>query len=176
MSFANVGKTWRVEEFPKYLRGIESPAWARAVCLHHCGAPSLSQRPLGFIVPKHIENIRDYYRDKLGWSAGPHLFVDEHLLHGMTPLSFKGIHAKSFNGSAIGIEVLGDYDREDPFMGRGLACWINAARATKALLEWLGLGANNHTILFHRDDPKTSKSCPGKLIKKEWFFDLLKTA
>lgn len=172
MSFDAVGQAWTVDQFPKYLRGVQSPAWVRSVTLHHTAAPSLAQRPLG-LLDQHIINIREFYKGK-GWSAGPHFFVDEHRILGMTPLGEKGIHAASFNGSSIGIEVLGDYDNESPVTGRGLACWHNAAEATKALLEWMGVGANTHTVLFHRDDPKTSKSCPGDLVQKEWVLKLIK--
>lgn len=172
MSFSAVGSTWTTDQFPKYLRGVQSPAWARAVTLHHTAAPSLAQRPLG-LLPQHIVNIRDFYKGK-GWQSGPHFFVDDHGIHGMTPLGEKGIHAVSFNGNSIGIEVLGDYDHESPVTGRGLVCWRNAALATKALLEWLGIGTNLHTVLFHRDDPKTSKTCPGDLVSKDWVMKLIK--
>jgi len=57
-----------------------------------------------------IANIRDYYKNDLLWSAGPHLFIDEDEIYGMCDLRKKGVHAVSFNKTAIGIEVLGDYD------------------------------------------------------------------
>jgi hypothetical protein len=85
----------------------------------------------------------------------------------------KGIHAASFNSRSLGIEVLGDYDIEDPNSGRGLACWTNTAETVRVLLKWLGIKKNKNTILFHRDDPKTKKSCPGKRIDKQWFLDLI---
>jgi hypothetical protein len=85
----------------------------------------------------------------------------------------KGIHAVSFNSRSLGIEVLGDYDIEDPDSGRGKACWTNTAETVRVLLNWLGLKKNKSTILFHRDDPKTTKSCPGKRIDKQWFLDLI---
>jgi N-methylhydantoinase B/oxoprolinase/acetone carboxylase alpha subunit len=31
-------------------------------------------------------------------------------------------------------------------------------------------------VLFHRDDPKTSKSCPGHRVKKPWILDLIAAA
>jgi hypothetical protein len=131
-------------------------------------------RPAGFLI-RHIENIRDWYISAKGWSAGPHLFVDEDQLFGMCDFRKKGVHALSFNSSAIGIEVLGNYDSEDPRSGRGLACWLNAAAAVRALLAWLNLDANKDTILFHRDDPKTTKSCPGTKVKKDWVLTLINT-
>ena len=172
--FSNVGRNWTVDELKGYLDTIPSPAWGRAVCLHHTAAPSLAQRPLG-LLPQHIENIRDYYIGK-NWKAGPHLFADDSFLHGMTPLDRKGIHAVSFNGSAIGIEVLGDYDRECPVTSRGLHCWRNAAGAAAAILKWLGIGITEKTVLFHREDPQTDKTCPGQLVSKPWIMELIRQA
>ena len=135
----------------------------KSITFHHTGAPNLATRPQGLKIV-HIENMRGYYRDELGWSAGPHLFVDEDQLFGMTPFDSRGVHAVEFNSSSIGIEVLGDYDSEDPKSGRGLQCWENAFAAGAAILDWLGLPANSATIKFHCEDPSTKKTCPGSRV------------
>ena len=175
MSFDNTGKVWTLEGLAAYLKTVKAPSWAKAVCLHHTASPSLYQRPDGFLA-KHLENMRSYYSTELGWRSGPHLFIDEDQVWGMTPLTETGVHASSFNRSAIGIEVLGDYDNEDPKKGRGLQCWQTATAATKMLLEWLNLPANDKTVLFHRDDPKTTKTCPGGKVQKTWVLDLIKNS
>lgn len=171
MSFNNVGLVWSPETLENYLATITPPIWARAVCLHHTAAPSLAQRPRGLTV-QHIKNIRDFYKEK-GWHSGPHFFIDENEVFGMTPVLETGVHAVSFNKNSIGIEVLGDYDSEDPKSGRGLECWRTAATATKVLLNWLNIKANKNTVLFHRDDPKTSKTCPGTKVTKDWVLGLV---
>jgi len=174
MSYANVGKVWSSNSFKEYLKTIKPPSWARAVVLHHTAAPSLAQRPDGLLI-QHIHNIKNYYQNTLKWNRGPQLFTDENEIFGMTPLTVPGIHAVSFNTYSIGIEVLGNYDIEDPFTGRGDACWKLAAQCTADLLSWMNLEASTKTILFHRDDPKTSKTCPGKKISKDWFLNLVKS-
>jgi hypothetical protein len=174
MSFSNVGQVWSSLTFEEYIAATPPPKWVKAVCLHHTAVPSLLQRPKGLLM-QHIKNIRDFYQAK-GWHAGPHLFTDEDQVYGMTPLSEPGVHAVSFNRYAIGIEVLGDYDSEDPTKGRGLECWKTTAAATKALFAWLNLPINNKTLLFHRDDPKTSKTCPGTRITKKWVMDMITAA
>ncbi|MFZ5450457.1 MAG: peptidoglycan recognition family protein [Thermodesulfobacteriota bacterium] len=171
MGFENVGRVWTKDSFTQYLSTIDQPEWCVAITLHHTGIPSLADRPNGFTVT-HIENIRDYYI-KIGWSAGPHLFIDEDQIFGMCDLRKKGIHAKSFNKMAIGIEVLGNYESEDPKNGRGLECWQTAAAAARSLLNWLDLEADEETILFHRDDPKTDKTCPGTKVTKDWVLELI---
>lgn len=172
MSYANVGKVWTPETFEKYLETIKAPVWASKICLHHTAAPSLAQRPKGFTI-QHIVNIKDFYQNTLGWKRGPHFFVDEDQIFGMTPPQIQGTHAVSFNSSAIGIEVLGDYDTENPLAGRGLECWQTTAKMVKILAKWLNIPINEKTILFHRDDPKTTKTCPGAKIKKDWILSLI---
>ena len=82
-----------------------------------------------------MKNLAHYYGKKLGWSAGPHLFTDEDQIFGLSPLTRPGTHARSYNRTHIGIEVLGNYDKEDPKSGRGLQCWKTAAEATAILLK-----------------------------------------
>ncbi len=173
MSFKNVGRVWSLQSFEDYLKTIKKPDFADKVVLHHTWAPSLAQRPVGFQA-QHIINMRDYYQKTLGWSSGPHLFIDEDDILGMTPLIERGIHASSFNSTSLGLEILGNYDSEDPDKGRGKECWKLAADTTYLLLEWLELKPSTRTIFFHRDDPKTSKTCPGSKVQKEWFIDLVK--
>jgi hypothetical protein len=48
-----------------------------------------------------------------------------------------------------------------------------AAATAKALFEWLDIPINETTLKFHRDDPKTRKTCPGKKVKKDWFISLM---
>lgn len=172
MSFSNVGTAWKIEDFKAYLSTLQKPSFVKSIVLHHTGAPSLAMRPNG-LTTQHIRNIQFGYVNTNKWSAGPHFFIDEKEIFGMTPVSVRGIHAVSFNSSSLGIEVLGEYDTEDPLTGRGLACWKLAAETTKALCEWLELEINNKTILFHRDDPRTKKTCPGRRVTKEWFLGLV---
>lgn len=172
MSYSNVGMVWSTISLRSYLSQIQPPDWCKHVVLHHTASPSLAMRPRGFTA-QHLENLKSFYKDELHWSAGPHLFVDDDQIFGMSPLTEHGVHAVSFNRNSIGIEVLGDYDCEDPFSGRGLECWRTAAATTKVLLDWLKLPANETTVLFHRDDPKTSKTCPGKKVKKDWVLGLI---
>ena len=173
MSFSLVGTQWNLSGFVTALEKVDT-SWADSVCLHHTGSPDLSMRRGGLIV-QHIRNIRDYYKDK-GWSSGPHLFLDDIDINGMSPLSARGVHAKSFNAKSIGIEVLGNYDVEDPRSGRGLKCWNLAAQTTAAILKRLNKEPNESTILFHRDDFKTSKSCPGDKVNKRWFIKMVEDA
>lgn len=176
MGFENVGKVWTPAQLRDYLATIQKPAWCRAITLHHTGIPSLEQRPVGFN-EQHIRNMASYYRDKLGWSAGPHLFIDDDQCWGMTDFRQYGIHAKSYNAFSIGIEVLGNYDVEPPNVGRGLNCWKTAAAAAKVILEWIGREPLiRDTVYFHRHEPDAGKDCPGKKVLESWAIDMIKAA
>lgn len=169
MGFELVGRVWTPETFTRYLRDVQL-GWADSVCVHHTAEPSLAQRPSGLKV-QHIKNIQSFY-EGLGWSAGPHLFVStDDQIFGMSSLWRRGVHAKSFNRSSIGLEMLGDFDNESPTSGRGLDVVETTAQTVAVLLMRMGLQANNETVLFHRDDPRTRKSCPGVLVNKAWFLD-----
>ncbi len=172
MSFALVGQSWSPEEFRRYLRTVNL-SWASGCTIHHMAAPDLSQRPRG-LTAQHLENLRHYYGTELGWSAGPHLFVDDDQIWGLSLLDRPGVHARSFNRTHIGLEVLGNYDREDPTTGRGARCWETAAKAVAAILDAAGWDTN--AINGHRDDPQTSKTCPGKLVDIQAFRRLVGSA
>lgn len=167
MGFENVGRVWTPAELKTYLGTLTKPDWATSITFHHTGVPSLEQRPNGFL-PNHLTNLQSYYQVTNKWSAGPHLFIDEDQCWGMSDFRQYGVHAKSFNTNSIGIEVLGNYDVESPTSGRGQQCWAVAAGAGKVLLDWLGLQPSALTVKFHRDDPKTDKTCPGTLVEKTW--------
>lgn len=100
-----------------------------------------------------------------GWTAGPHIYI----VHGapnpahdgiwqLTPLNMSGNHAVSFNATHWGWEIVGDYDRAP--WSAPLAGLVEGAAA--AALHWRGLSAS--AINGHRDDPKTTKTCPGAAI------------
>ncbi len=171
MSYQNVGKVWTADSFGEYLKTLKRPDWAKRVCLHHCAAPSLAQRPQGFKA-QHLENLRSFYQS-LGWNRGPHFFTDEDQIWGMTPPTVKGIHSVGWNSTAIGIEALGNYDIEDPKSGRGLQVWETTAKTTAELLKWLSLPANKDTVTLHRLDGRTSKSCPGNKVSHDWIIDMV---
>lgn len=173
MSYSNVGRVWTATSFADYLKQLPPPSWCKAICIHHTAFPDLAMRPKGLMI-QHIENMRYGYINERKWSAGPHFFTDEDQIFGMTPPTEKGVHAVSFNSVAIGIEMLGDFDSaDDPKSGRGAEVIKTTVAATKTLLNWLNLPATKNTILFHRDDHKTTKTCPGKKVDKDWFIDLV---
>jgi hypothetical protein len=137
-AFAYIGTPLNVLQFQTYISSYDfgsiPPDY---IVLHHTANPAASWAPLANApnwdraesgLPddlirakrKHqLDGIMAYYRDSLGWTAGPHLFIDERYIWLFSPMSEVGIHAKwgnSFKQAgvlhySIGIEVVGNYDR-----------------------------------------------------------------
>ena len=165
-----VGRSFGVNEFPRYLAGLRDEAFSwtpRKVMVHNTAAPSLAQRPDG-LTRDHLRNIRSYYLRK-NWNHGPHLFVDDDEVWTFSPLTDRGTHSPSYNRSAIGVELLGNYDWEDPKSGRGRDVLSNGIMTVGFLLDRFGL--EEEDIVFHWEDPATDHGCPGELLSKGEFVE-----
>jgi hypothetical protein len=164
-----VGKRFRPDQFGAYLDTVKlgSAFQPRSVTLHHTASPTLAQRPNGF-TQQHLLNLQHYYGVKMGWHGAPHVFIDdrEDGIIVFQPMNLRGVHAVSFNRTSWGMEMLGYYDAEPFHTGRGAAVRDNAMAALAAMCK--RLGAQPDSIRFHRDDPTTRKSCPGRLVEKAY--------
>lgn len=159
-----VGKSFTPDEFDAYCHGLKWEAWRpHFIVLHNTGVPSLAQRPSGFN-QNHMKNLEVYYRDQRKWSAGPHLFVDDHKIWVFTPLIVSGVHSPSWNKVSLGVEMLGDYETERFDGGRGRQVRSNTVAAMATLSAVLGL--DPATMRIHREDQATTHACPGKNVRK----------
>lgn len=167
-----VGQNFTPEEFKVYLAGLTFYSFApQFVVLHNTGVPTLAQRPDG-LTHDHILGLESFYKRTQHWSAGPHLFVDDLQIWVFTPLTTAGVHSPSWNSISWGVEMLGDFDREDFNSGRGLAVQQNAVAAV-ALLSKAG-GLDPGTMMLHREDPGTDHHCPGDSVDKDAFIAAVK--
>jgi len=159
-----VGLSFNADQFDSYCHSLQWTAWRPLfIVLHNTATPSLEQRPNGFN-QQHMLNLVKFYRDEQGWSAGPHLFIDDKKIWVFTPLTMSGVHSPSWNKIALGIEMLGNYASESFSTGRGLAVRNNAVAAIATLSAILGL--DPATMKLHKEDPATTHACPGKNVKK----------
>jgi len=154
-----VGQNFDTNQFDTYCHGLSWTQWRPSfIVVHNTGAPTLSQRPNGF-TKQHMENFVSFYRDQQGWSAGPHLFVDDKQIWVFTPLTMSGVHSPSWNKLALGIEMLGNYDKESFETGRGRKVRGNTVAAMATLCAVLGLDPTSTKL--HREDKGTTHKCPG---------------
>jgi hypothetical protein len=168
-----VDRSFNIESFATYCHTLRWIAWRPSfVVLHNTFDPTLADRPNG-LTQDSILNLQHYYRDQLGWSAGPHLFVDDLQIWAFTPLTVSGVHSPSWNQVSLGVEMLGNYQTEAFTSGRGLAVQNNAAAAIATLTEVLGLDPDS--MKLHREDPKTThRDCPGDNVSKSGFIAAVK--
>lgn len=159
-----IAKSFTPVEFDVYCHGLKWQAWRPSfMVLHNTYAPTLVQRPNGF-THQHLLNLENFFKGK-GWSAGPHLFIDDHKIHVFTPLTVSGVHSPSWNKQSIGIEMLGDYEKELFATGRGKFVRENTVAAIATLSAVLGVDPD--TMKLHKEDKLTShKTCPGKNVVK----------
>ena len=149
--------------FDIYAKSLTWTSWRPTVIVvHNTAIPNLAQRPNGF-TRQHMDNLAAYYRGK-GWSAGPHLFIDDRQIWVFTPLTTTGRHSPSWNQVALGIEMLGDFNTDRFDSGRGAQVHQNAVCAVASLCGALGL--DPETIKLHKQDPATDHDCPGKGVSR----------
>lgn len=160
-----VGRSFSVEEFDEYCHTLHWTAWRpKFIVLHNTDEPNLSQRPNGFTT-EHMQNFVSYYRDKKGWSAGPHLFVDDKKIWVFCPLTTSGVHSPSWNIDGLGVEMLGNYNSDKFDVGRGLNVQKNTIAAIASLSAVLGLDPT--LMKLHKEDKRTTHDdCPGKNVTK----------
>lgn len=166
-----VGASFTAEEFDTYCHALHWTQWRPTfIALHNTASPTLAQRPKG-LTRQHIANLESYYRNK-GWSAGPHLFVDDKQIWIFTRLTVSGVHSPSWNKIAFGIEMLGDFESESFSTGRGAKVRSNAVAAVATLSAVVGIDPD--TMRLHKEDPATTHACPGKNVSKAEFIEEVK--
>lgn len=162
-----VGRRFGADDFRAYVRALDFEAWfPHFVVVHNTQIPTLAQ----WKGKRNIDALVEYYRDEQGWSAGPHLFIEPAGIWIFTPLSTPGVHSPSWNALSWGVEIVGDFDREELSEAHGEL--VVAALAT--LHDKMGWLESN--IRLHKDDPATTHtSCPGKNIRREELESKLQT-
>lgn len=184
-----VGQKFTIPELRSYVAGLNFINWRPSLIVwHHTKAPALEQwkktaaaDAKAGLVPgvTRINNLQTYYRDQRGWPSGPHAFVANDGVWGFTPFNTKGTHSPSWNGTGIGIEMVGDYDREDDDAGPGLLVRKNTVALTAILCEKLGLAPETGAVVskrpfkttgnvfLHKQDPLTTHDCPGADVARD---------
>lgn len=130
-----------------------------------------------------LDAIARYYIG-LGWSAGPHLFIDDLFIWLFTPMYNVGIHANEGNSYkkagklhySIGCEVIGAYDKTPwPAPIRDMAGWAFACVKARLGIETAYTAApqdrpdlHDPQLSGHRDYT-TEKTCPGSAITPEFY-------
>lgn len=173
MTFKIDGRRMSIDQFLTHVKALKFNTWKPSgVAVHNTANPSLyptgrqgqgSWKGSPTPPAQRVQNLVAYYSSK-GWRSGPHLFIDDDGIWLFTPLTQPGTHSPSWNGTKIGIEMVGDYDIESFTEGAGAKVRANTVAALAILHAKLGLDPN--TIKLHKEDPRTTHDCPGKNVDK----------
>lgn len=174
-----VGRKFTHAEFKAYLDSLKITPWAKFVVVHNTSVPDIALyktwekregKYKNWSPEQWLKNLASYYSGQ-GWSSGPHLFIpptsDTILV--LSPLTARGTHSPSWNSFSIGVETVGEFEREafaDPTHN-------NLVIALAMLHKKFGFSPANYQrgvsgIHFHKEDPKTThRTCPGKNLNKD---------
>ncbi len=206
--FAFIGQGLTEEEFTAYVQdfdfGVEAPDY---VVIHHTANPGATWERPGpgegvwdhgedkqGMSPKdryarrqaRLRSIMAWYRDVLGWSTGPHLFIDDRWIWLFTPMDRVGTHAK-MGGNAytddqdrrhrsIGIEVVGNYSTRPwpEAIRRMVGHAVAVLKRRLGTFEWVHHPRPEPAggVSFHRDYNKPA--CPGEGVSDSFILDALR--
>ena len=164
-----------IDALRAYIRGLNYSSWRPSgMCVHNTASPTLEQWWHGGTSPEQrMKNLRSYYENEMGWSAGPHAFVDGVTWWIFTDFNVKGVHSPSYNGTRLGIELVGDYAKESDETGAGAKVMEMGIALFGECCTYFGWEPNNDKIKFHKEDPATTHDCPGKnIVKSEFLTDV----
>lgn len=168
----------RVMTIPQLEEHVASLAFAgpfqpKFICVHNTDVPSVATFngwiKRGSPTPEQWgRNLAAYYVGE-GFPSMPHAFTmpDGRVLLG-APFNIKGTHTPSWNGIAIGIENVGNFDNES-WGGPESAALVGllAALHNRLKLDPANYVRGVRGLHFHKEDSRTThKNCPGKNMVK----------
>ena len=66
-----------IDDLRAYIRSLNYGSWRASHCtIHNTAAPTLYQYWHSVPPAQRMENLKNYYYEEMGWSAGPHCFID----------------------------------------------------------------------------------------------------
>jgi hypothetical protein len=168
------GAARTLEQSIARLQTLQWSAWRpQGITVHNTSAPTLAQwAESGDKHDARIRNLESYYENELGWHAGPHWFISRNWINWFSNPLLPGVHSRCFNGTRFGIEMAGDFDTEPFDSGDGKMVRDLTVSWVAALNLRFGFKADDLT--FHRECKVDNHACPGKLVQKGAFIDLVK--
>lgn len=173
------GRVVDVSEIPDILAGLQFSAsfHPKFAVLHNTDTPDIALYEKWVAAGKPTpeqwgRNLASYYAG-LGWNSMPHGFVlpDGRILLG-APFNVQGTHTPSWNRFSIGIEMVGNFDRETfagtPTEKTAVALFGELNKFFEWEPDHYVRGVQG--IHFHKEDIATThKNCPGKNAVKPKF-------
>ena len=167
-----------IESLRQYIRSLNYSNWRPSnFAIHNTASPTLYQWWHSVPPAERMVNLQHYYENDMGWSSGPHFFIDGKSWWCMTPPNVRGVHSPSWNGYMLGFECVGNYATESdetsnlPAYPGGADVMKMAHALSGEVCAFFGWDPGN--LKFHKEDPATSHDCPGKnMVKSEFIEDV----
>jgi N-acetylmuramoyl-L-alanine amidase len=178
------GKPYTRDQLAARINGCDFSKWRHKdgslgkpafITLHNTSMPDIKQWQLWSPEKRqqYILNMQPYY-EKMGWRGGPHFFVtpqDDICAFGFNNLMSAGTHASCFNNVSIGIEMVGEFNREAFESGPGAKVADNAIYLMALLHNKIGLtpkpyAYNKRGLHFHIECKADNHDCPGRFVRK----------
>ena len=157
-----------ITDLRAYLRGLNWNKWKPSnFVVHNTASPTLYQWWHSVPPAQRMENLRSYYENDMGWSSGPHCFIDGKSWWIFVDFNVKGVHSPSWNGTMLGFEHVGDYDSESATTGMGAEVQRMGQQLSAECCEFFGW--NPEALKFHKEDPNTTHDCPGSNMQKSTY-------
>jgi hypothetical protein len=162
-----------IDEFKAYMQGLDYRNWRPSgIVQHNTSSPTLYQWWHSVPPAERMQNLISYYRDEMGWSAGPHVFVDGVSYWVLTDLNVSGVHSPSWNATMLGVEMVGEYSEEDDEHGMGAQVMSMTVALFGECCAYFGWQITNTQIKQHKEDPRSDHDdCPGSNVVKTEFLD-----
>ena len=178
------GKPYTRSELAAHINACDFANWKHKdglrgkpafITLHNTSSPDIKLW-LSWSADKrqqYIRNMQPYY-ENMGWRGGPHFFVppqDDICAFEFNDLMSAGTHASCFNNVSIGIEMVGEFDREAFDSGPGAQVADNAIYLMALLHNRIGLTPtpyvyNKTGLHFHVECKADNHDCPGSFVRK----------
>ncbi|MDQ0339884.1 peptidoglycan hydrolase-like protein with peptidoglycan-binding domain [Caldalkalibacillus uzonensis] len=156
-------KRYSIQEFKRYLRGVQVRRRIDHIQIHHTWRPRKSD----YQGERTIQGMYHYHTQTRGWQdIAQHFTVspDGYIWDGRS-LELNPAGIAGHNQGGLMFEMIGNFDEgEERLEGDQLHA---VAHAVAACQERFGL--NDDRIVFHRE--YSAKTCPGTSISKRWFIE-----
>lgn len=178
------GKPYTRDQLAAHIESLDFSKWRRKdgtrsrpkfIVLHNTSEPTIalwlswsSAKRAGY-----IQNVQQFYANK-GWKGGPHYFVPPQTdiaAFGFNDPTTCGTHCSCFNSDSIGIEMVGEFNKEPFDSGPGAIVRDNTVFLLAALHKKLGLKPAPYAygktgLHFHLECKADEHDCPGKFVHK----------
>jgi len=176
MTFLAKAIPYDIEQFTAHFNSLNFSlaTWnPTMLVLHHTETPTLARWLDRSTTPaERTVNLRNYYRNTLGWHSGPHWLVAPDVIWEFCDPLEDGVHCSCCNHVAFGCSMVGNFDLEDFSSGPGAAVRDNAVHLMAVVFKKMGWQPDplilwSQGLAFHAECEHDKNKCPGQNVHRD---------